>query len=110
MWCSGRRFHTSICGVDRTVFHFLTDASDRAAYAAVMANAVPSGGHAIVGTFALDGPERCSGLPVCRYNKESLAAEFAPLFRLVVSINEDHITPAGKFSDFSSAVCRGSER
>lgn len=89
---------------DRTVFHFLTDASDRAAYATVMANAVSSGGHAIVGTFALDGPERCSGLPVCRYDKESLAAEFAAHFRLVVSINEDHITPAGKVQRFQ--FCR----
>jgi hypothetical protein len=85
---------------DRAVFHFLTEASDRAAYASVMANAVSSRGHAIVGTFALDGPERCSGLPVCRYDKESLAAEFAAHFRLVVSINEDHITPAGKVQRF----------
>ena len=89
---------------DRAVFHFLTEASDRAAYASVMANAVSSGGHAIVGTFALDGPERCSGLPVCRYDGESLAAEFAAHFRLVVSITEDHITPAGKVQRFQ--FCR----
>ena len=85
---------------DRAVFHFLTAASDRAAYATVMANAVSTGGHAIVGTFALDGPERCSGLPVCRYDGESLAAAFAAHFRLVVSITEDHITPAGKVQRF----------
>jgi SAM-dependent methyltransferase len=89
---------------DRAVFHFLTEASDRAAYASVMANAVSSGGHAIVGTFALDGPERCSGLPVCRYGGESLAAEFAAHFRLVVSITEDHITPAGNVQRFQ--FCR----
>ena len=89
---------------DRAVFHFLTDASDRAAYATVMANAVSSGGHAIVGTFALDGPERCSGLPVRRYDGESLAAEFAAHFRLDVSITEDHITPAGKVQRFQ--FCR----
>jgi len=89
---------------DRAVFHFLMDASDRAAYATVMANTVSSGGHAIVGKFALDGPERCSGLPVCRYDGESLAAEFAAHFRLAVSITEDHITPAGKVQRFQ--FCR----
>ena len=69
-----------------------------------MANAVSSGGRAIVGTFALDGPERCSGLPVCRYDKESLAAAFAAHFRLVVSITEDHVMPAGKVQRFQ--FCR----
>jgi len=54
--------------------------------------------------FRLDGPERCSGPPVCRYDKESLAAEFAAHFRLVVSITEDHVTPDGKVQRFQ--FCR----
>ena len=85
---------------DRAVFHFLTDAADRAAYAKAMALAVPSGGHAIIGTFALDGPERCSGLPICRYDAENLAAEFAGDFQLAGSLSEDHVTPAGKIQRF----------
>jgi SAM-dependent methyltransferase len=89
---------------DRAVFHFLTHASDRAAYATAMARAVPAGGCAIVGTFALDGPERCSGLPIRRYDAESLVAEFAPHFQLVASMTEDHITPAGKVQRFQ--FCR----
>lgn len=85
---------------DRAVFHFLVNAKDRKAYAAVMAAAVRAGGQAIVGTFALDGPERCSGLPVCRYDAKGLEAEFVPCFRTVETFSEDHITPAGKTQKF----------
>ncbi|MDO8607595.1 MAG: class I SAM-dependent methyltransferase [Phaeospirillum sp.] len=85
---------------DRAVFHFLTDPADRAAYAATMAAAVPKGGHAIIGTFALDGPERCSGLPIRRYDADGLAAEFSRNFDPVAAMAEDHFTPAGKVQRF----------
>jgi SAM-dependent methyltransferase len=89
---------------DRAVFHFLTDPGDRRRYAAAAAEAVVPGGHAIVATFALTGPERCSGLPVCRYDAEGLGAEFAPAFRLAGSAAETHVTPWGKAQDFTYAV------
>lgn len=89
---------------DRAVFHFLTDPTDRVAYAAAMAAAVPKGGQAIVGTFALDGPERCSGLPIRRYDGDSLAAEFSRYFEPVAAMAEDHLTPAGKVQSFQ--FCR----
>lgn len=85
---------------DRAVFHFLTEPADRAAYAKTMAAAVPSGGHAIIGTFALDGPERCSGLPIQRYDADGLAGQFAGHFDLVEARMEDHLTPAGKVQKF----------
>lgn len=85
---------------DRAVFHFLTEAPDRKAYTAGMAAAVRPGGQAIVATFALDGPEKCSGLPVRRYDAEGLAAEFAPRFRVVESFSEGHVTPGGKVQRF----------
>ena len=37
------------------------------------------GGHAVIGTFAPDGPEKCSGLPVERYDAEKLAAKMLEL-------------------------------
>jgi SAM-dependent methyltransferase len=80
---------------DRAVFHFLTDARDREAYRQVMATALPVGAQAIIGTFALDGPERCSGLPVQRYSAESLAAELQPVLRAVDSRSQRHVTPSG---------------
>ncbi|MBF0561830.1 MAG: class I SAM-dependent methyltransferase [Alphaproteobacteria bacterium] len=89
---------------DRAVFHFLTEPSDRIAYATAMSAAVRTGGYAIVGTFAPDGPERCSGLPVCRYNADGLIAEFTPHFRLIETKNEEHVTPGGKIQRFQ--FCR----
>ncbi len=61
---------------DRAVFHFLADEADRAAYARALAGGLARGGWAIVATFARDGPETCSGLPVRRYDPKDLAAEF----------------------------------
>src|SRR5579863_8892365 len=73
---------------DRAVFHFLTAPADRAAYAALLARTVPAGGHAVVATFALDGPEICSGLEVRRYDGQSLAAELGPQFELLKCVPE----------------------
>lgn len=49
---------------DRAVFHFLTGQEQRLAYRSALEQAVAPGGTVVIGTFALDGPERCSGLPV----------------------------------------------
>lgn len=78
---------------DRAAFHFLTEARDRAAYVARLRSAVASGGHVIIATFAPDGPEKCSGLPVQRYDGASLAAELGPEFELIETRSETHHTP-----------------
>lgn len=78
---------------DRAVFHFLLGADDRRAYIDAMSAAVPTGSFAIMATFAEDGPERCSNLPVRRYSPEQLAAELAPHFSLLESLRETHVTP-----------------
>lgn len=79
---------------DRAVFHFLTNPADRRVYVATLSDAVPQGAHAIIATFADDGPERCSNLPVCRYSPEQLAGELGAAFTLVESLRETHVTPA----------------
>jgi 2-polyprenyl-3-methyl-5-hydroxy-6-metoxy-1,4-benzoquinol methylase len=78
---------------DRAAFHFLTEPSDRAAYVDRLRRAVVAGGHVIIATFALDGPERCSGLPVQRYDGKSLAAELGSEFELVETRGDVHRTP-----------------
>ena len=80
---------------DRAVFHFLTSASDRDAYRAVLSRAVPPGGHVIIATFADDGPERCSGLPVQRYSENELAKELGSLLRPIETRRQSHTTPSG---------------
>jgi 2-polyprenyl-3-methyl-5-hydroxy-6-metoxy-1,4-benzoquinol methylase len=91
---------------DRAAFHFLTEAPDRAAYIDRLTKAVRPGGHAIIGTFALDGPERCSGLPVVRYDATQLSAALTPLFALVDTRRDDHKTPWGAIQHFQFSVFR----
>jgi len=91
---------------DRAAFHFLTEVSDRTAYIERLKNALPVGGHAIIGTFALDGPERCSGLPVVRYDATQLALMLTPLFTLVDMRRHEHKTPWGSLQQFQFGVFR----
>ncbi|RCX33340.1 methyltransferase domain-containing protein [Thioalbus denitrificans] len=85
---------------DRAVFHFLTAAEQRARYREVLEAEVPPGGQVIIATFAHDGPERCSGLPVARYTPEELAAELGPGCELLETRAERHRTPAGALQSF----------
>jgi SAM-dependent methyltransferase len=78
---------------DRAVFHFLTDPDDRRAYRQNLERVVGPGGHAVISTFSLEGPETCSGLPVRQYSPETLAEELGDGWRLLESRREDHPTP-----------------
>ncbi|MFN7983269.1 MAG: class I SAM-dependent methyltransferase [Vicinamibacterales bacterium] len=85
---------------DRAVFHFLTDASDRARYLQHLRSVLKPGGSAIIATFALDGPEQCSSLPVVRYSPDTLAAVLGPEFTLADSASHTHTTPWGSTQSF----------
>jgi trans-aconitate methyltransferase len=91
---------------DRAAFHFLTEASDRTAYAARLTRALRPGGHAVIGTFAMDGPERCSGLPVVRYDAARLSATLGDPFVLVETRRHEHQTPMGGTQRFQFSVFR----
>lgn len=91
---------------DRAVFHFLTDAEDRRRYLEAVNHAVKPGGHVIVATFGPHGPLKCSGLDIVRYTPQDLHREFGADYRLVRSITEDHVTPAGKHQEFVYCYCR----
>jgi SAM-dependent methyltransferase len=91
---------------DRAVFHFLTDERDRRRYVELASRTLPVGGHLIVGTFALDGPPRCSGLEVCRYDAATLGQEFGPGFSLVHQVGHTHMTPTGKPQRFFFGLFR----
>lgn len=91
---------------DRAVFHFLTEPGDRRSYRDLLARAVDPGGLVVVGTFALDGPEYCSGLPVRRYDHEGLAAELGTELRVVATGRADHPTPGGAVQPFTWVALR----
>jgi SAM-dependent methyltransferase len=85
---------------DRAVFHFLTDPDDQQRYVARLCDAVPIGGHVIIATFGLDGPETCSGLPVQRYGPDALSQTLGADFGLVGFQDETHHTPTGATQQF----------
>ncbi|MGO4712085.1 class I SAM-dependent methyltransferase [Bradyrhizobium sp. 2TAF24] len=85
---------------DRAAFHFLTAPAEQAAYLARLKQALKVGGHAIIGTFALDGPEKCSGLPVTRHSTDSLATLLGPAFTPVDSRRHQHATPWQSVQNF----------
>lgn len=85
---------------DRAVFHFLVDADDRSRYVAHLRQTLKVGGTAILATFALDGPERCSGLPVMRYSSVTLAAELGSGLTLLDVVHHRHVTPWGTTQSF----------
>jgi SAM-dependent methyltransferase len=91
---------------DRAAFHFLTEDAGRRAYAERVTKAVRPGGHVIIGTFAPDGPERCSGLPVLRHDAASIGAVLGDRFALVQTRRDDHVTPAGVTQRFQFSLYR----
>lgn len=89
---------------DRAVFHFLTRKEQRKTYVEKVKAALKPGGHLVLSTFSLSGPEKCSGLEVCRYSAETLQRELGSDFTLVKSIAEKHNTPAGKTQNFTCCL------
>lgn len=95
---------------DRAAFHFLTDPNDRVAYVARLTRGVKIGGHAIVATFALDGPEKCSGLPVARYDNASLGSVLGRAFEPVHTMRHEHATPWASRQIFQFSLFRRVDR
>lgn len=91
---------------DRAAFHFLTDTEQQQAYVEAMRSALTSHGIAIIGTFAPDGPERCSGLPVVRHDAASIAAIIGQDFELVNELRHQHLTPGGLVQQFQFSTFR----
>lgn len=91
---------------DRAVFHFLTDDEDLAAYLRAVNRALRPHGHIVLATFALSGPERCSGLPVRRYGADDLRAVFGANFELLTSLEATHQTQSGAHQNFTWCLFR----
>lgn len=91
---------------DRAVFHFLVDDEDRDRYLTALRAATADGSHVIIGTFAADGPEQCSGLPVRRYDPVGLVEALGAGFEPVRQRREDHVTPSGAVQHFTWVAFR----
>jgi SAM-dependent methyltransferase len=91
---------------DRAVFHFLRDIEARRRYVSAVRHSLKPGGHIVVATFGPQGPEKCSGLEVMRYNADELHSEFGSPFEKVASCEEVHLTPWGSEQEFVYCYCR----
>lgn len=91
---------------DRAALHFLTDPADQLAYRRVLAAALRPGGIALIGTFAPDGPERCSNLPVQRHDAQSLGLLLGGDFELLATRRHDHVTPWNSLQHFQFSTFR----
>ena len=60
----------------------------------------------IVSTFGPEGPLKCGGLDVVRYDAESLHGEFGIHFHLLGSSKELHLTPWGTVQQSLYCYCR----
>ena len=86
---------------DRAAFHFLTEAVDRQRYASVLEEALEPGGQAIIATFSPQGPKKCSGLDIVRYDAQKIGKTLGPAFRLLEQQADLHTTPAGREQRFN---------
>ena len=102
-WQPDRTFHV---WHDRAAYHFLTDVQDQQRYWTLVRESLPVGGHVVVATFADDGPEMCSGLPVQRYSEQELVAAMGESFTPVATRREEHVTPSGGTQSFVWVVAR----
>lgn len=91
---------------DRAVFHFLTNPEDRAKYLETMGRSLTASAYVVIATFALNGPEKCSGLPIERYNVASLKQTLGKNYQLLLSEEEIHQTPSGNPQQFVYCLFR----
>jgi SAM-dependent methyltransferase len=91
---------------DRAAFHFLTDHADQSAYVDRIKRAVKPGGYVVIGTFAPDGPERCSSLPIVRHDATTLAKILGSDFVLTDTRRHDHATPWGAVQRYQFSTFR----
>jgi len=101
-WAPGRRYDL---WHDRAVLHFLAG-DEVAGYRATLERVLAPGGAVVLGAFAPDGPDSCSGLAVTRYDADGLAGVLGTGFEVVASRREVHVTPSGVSQPFTWVAAR----
>jgi 2-polyprenyl-3-methyl-5-hydroxy-6-metoxy-1,4-benzoquinol methylase len=87
---------------DRAVFHFLTQEKDINNYKELVDSAVS--GYFLLATFSDEGPNKCSGLEICKYSELDLQKKFKGTFNVVDSFKENHNTPFETIQNFTFSV------
>ena len=91
---------------DRAVFHFITNPEGIEKYISLCNKYINNQGILIIGTFAEDGPLKCSGLEIKRYSVDQISGLFKETFELVESFKMLHKTPFDTEQSFLFCVLR----
>jgi SAM-dependent methyltransferase len=94
---------------DRAAYHFLTEPAEQQRYWNVVRSRVKAHGTVIIATFAEDGPELCSGLPIARYSPQELIEAMGQGFVTINAVRQTHITPSGVEQKFVWIVATRTE-
>ena len=89
---------------DRAVFHFITENKSIDKYISLCNNYINRDGTLIIGTFAEDGPLKCSGLEIKRYSINDLVNLFKENFELAEGFKMLHQTPFDTQQSFTFCV------
>tara|TARA_B100000768_G_C11231317_1_gene355195 strand:+ start:68 stop:676 length:609 start_codon:yes stop_codon:yes gene_type:complete len=89
---------------DRAAFHFLTELIDKENYHELVKKTVS--GFFIIASFSDEGPNKCSGLEVCKYSELELKKYFEKDFNVVNSFKINHITPFKTTQNFTFLVLK----
>ncbi len=81
--------------IDRAVLHFFLTEKEQKAYFDLVRKTVRPKGYVLIAVFALDGADKCSGLPLYKYNAEMLSEQLGSDFTLQEHFNHTYINPFG---------------
>jgi 2-polyprenyl-3-methyl-5-hydroxy-6-metoxy-1,4-benzoquinol methylase len=87
---------------DRAVFHFLTQEKDINIYKKLVDSTIS--GYFLLSTFSDEGPDKCSGLEICKYSELDLKNQFEGHFTLIDSFKKDHNTPFETIQNFTFSL------
>ena len=87
---------------DRAVFHFLTQEKDINIYKKLVDSTIS--GYFLLATFSDEGPDKCSGLEICKYSEFDLKNQFEGHFTLIYSFKKDHNTPFETIQNFTFSL------
>ena len=91
---------------DRAVLHFLTEESDQNIYFDLLENTVKPLGYVIIASFNMNGATTCSGLPIFRYDVESISSKLGNEFTLINSFDYNYTMPSGEIRPYIYTLFR----
>jgi len=85
---------------DRAVLHFFNDPAEQLNYFNLLRKLVIIDGYVIIAAFNLDGAEKCSGLPVFRYDQTMLQEQLGEGFSLIKAFDYTYLMPSGNTREY----------